>query len=86
MSNRVTNKDLKTLVDQLNRKSKCSTDPYTNGKANVGTYYIDGAYGGVRLVQLVNESGGIRVISPFSYGTKRELYVFLSGMLEAIES
>tara|TARA_R100000329_G_scaffold27716_2_gene25805 strand:- start:1202 stop:1459 length:258 start_codon:yes stop_codon:yes gene_type:complete len=38
----------------------------------VGRYYVEQAYGGYRLVRIVNEGGGERDIS--KRGTKREIY------------
>ena len=43
----------------------------------IGVYVLDSAYGGYRLDRIINTSGGVHVISPDGYGTKRELYNFL---------
>ena len=47
-------------------------------------YYLQRAYGRNRILQVVNEQGGARNVSPS--GTKAEVYTFLQGMLEALES
>ena len=56
-------------------------------KANIGNYHLDYAYGGVKLVRMVNDGGGITVISSGGYGTKRALYhwmgAFLAGHYQA---
>lgn len=41
--------------------------------ANVGTYVLDGAYGGYQLGQLTNEGGGRKTIIN-GYRSKRELW------------
>lgn len=85
MTNRITNKDIETLTRQLNEKHGHNVKPWNTEtrEANIGTFYVDSAYGGVKLVQIDSESGGVRSISPNGYGTKRELYTFLRGMLGA---
>lgn len=86
MSNRIKNADLQYMVDRLNvltGHEKAPWDQETR-KANIGTYYIDGAYGGVKLVQIASDTGGVRTISHDGYGTKRELYTFLQGMLSGL--
>jgi len=90
MSNRITQKDLENLVERINKKTGHATEPYSSegGKftANIGTYLLDYAYGGVKLVQLVSEGGGITVISSGGYGTKRDLYNWLWAFLAGLES
>lgn len=44
-----------------------------DSRAMVGRYYVSGAYGGWKLVQIINEGGGERSITS-GYGTKREVY------------
>ncbi len=84
--NRITNAQLDKLIFRLNTARKQPLTSWTKGdnglpKANIGNYHIDSAYGGVRLVQHMNESGGIDVISVDGFGTKRQLDSFLRGML-----
>jgi len=52
--------------------------------ANVGTYYIDKAYGGYRLEKITNKGGGCAVISYRS--TKKELGLYLRGMVEGLRA
>lgn len=97
MTNRITNADLERLLIAINKATGNALEPYanepwtdprtgmkTNNKANVGTYYISGAYGGVKLVQICNEFGGERTVSSHGYGTKRQLYTFMQGMLNGL--
>ena len=90
MSNRITQKDLESLVKIVNKTTGHAPEPYTqkDGKftANIGTYLLDYAYGGVKLVQLVSDGGGITTISSGGYGTKRELYNWLRAFLAGLES
>ena len=50
--------------------------------ANIGTYYIDKSYGGYRLEKITNEGGGCMDISLRL--TKRELNLYLKGMVEGL--
>jgi len=79
MSNRITEKQLESMVESINAK---------RGKAykEEGFLQIGMAYGGYRLEEWTapNKFGqGIRVISPDGYGTKRQLYGFLCGIMHA---
>ena len=84
---RITQKDLEYLVGQINEVTSSPATQYTqNSKtgqftANIGNYHLDYAYAGVRLVQMVNGSGGIREISRGGFGTKRELYNWMQAFL-----
>lgn len=91
---RITQKDLDLQVERINKATKSPLTTYTrNGKkgnrepgftANIGNYHLDWAYGGVKLIRIDNERGGIATISTGGFGTKRELYnwmtAFLAGM------
>ena len=68
-----TMKQLNNAVEQLNLETNNPTVSYAsiclgNGerkyKAQVGNYYVDQAYGGYRLCQIVNEKGGATDIQP----------------------
>jgi hypothetical protein len=75
-SNRITQKDLESMVNDLNE-----ANGITDAKWNtVGAYQLDYAYGGVKLVKIMSSGGGQTNVSPGGYGTKRELYIFLRGM------
>ena len=77
--NRVTNKTLDFLAEALNKRTGHPVEAYSRQedgtyKANVGTYYIDGAYGGYALYQIVSEGGGIRDVFNRGHMKARELY------------
>jgi hypothetical protein len=91
MTNRITQKDLEHLVKELNLatgnpieySTPTACEKFTS---NIGNYHLSYAYGGVQLHQVYNTSGGIRTISTSGYGTKRELYTFLRGMLAGLSN
>ena len=87
MSSRITKQQLQNLLDRINQATGHTLEPWTQDetgrpRANVGTYVLDWAYGGVRLSQLTNESGGERDIT--GLGTKRETYCRMQGFLDGI--
>jgi len=86
---RVTQKQLQSLVDRINEAAGTPLTPYedVNGKytAQIGNYHIESAYGGHKLSQISNESGGTRDITHLGYVSKRELYDALSSILTGIE-
>jgi hypothetical protein len=73
MSNRITEKMLRSQCDFLNELTDNPLQPYTDGKANIGNYHISFAYGGVGLHQTMNTGGGIKAIIS-GYTPKRELF------------
>lgn len=86
MSNRITQKDLEWLVKIINNRAKSPQEPYNEARqANIGNYHLDYAYGGVKLVRMCNEHGGIRTISSGGYGTKRELYNWMEAFLYGLD-
>ena len=68
MSERITMKHLEFQLRILNEHFGIK-DPKWN---TVGHFYVEQAYGGYRLVRVMNEGGGERDIS--KRGTKREIY------------
>ena len=91
MSNRITQSDLGYLVDRINTVTESPAEPYDMSKevgsrTNINNYHLDYAYGGVKLVQMANSGGGIRVISTGGYGTKRELHQWLQAYLVGLEN
>lgn len=91
MSNRITISNLNHQVETINTMTESPATSWSKDKAtgrlwaNIGNYHLDWAYGGVRLVRMSNQGGGINVISTVGFGTKRELYnwlrAFIDGML-----
>ena len=89
MSNRITQSDLEHRVKQINEVTDSSSEPYTKDRdgqlaANIGNHHLDYAYGGVRLVKMVNLGGAITVLSNGGFGTKRELYNWMDAFLAGI--
>jgi len=87
MSQRINQADLYAVLARINHATGNKEEAWTKQadgthKANVGTYVLDWAYGGVRLSQLTNAGGGERDIT--GRATKRETYhrmhAFLSGL------
>ena len=54
-----------------------------DSRAMVGRYYVSGAYGGWKLVQIVNEGGGERSITS-GYLPKREVYHLIHAYREGM--
>lgn len=81
---RPTQRDLDGLINRLNRMTGNNPQPWSNGKSNIGTYCLDNAYGGNKLVQIVNEGGGERNIT-HGYVSKRECYVMIAAYIAGIE-
>jgi len=58
-------------------------DERLNSTAMVGRYYVSGAYGGWKLVQIVSEAGAERSITD-GYRTKREVYHLIHAYREGM--
>ncbi len=89
MSNRITVSMLESRVKYLNKitgspeTSRTKTDK--GMKANIGNYYLDGAYSGYDVCQIMNEGGGVN--SLFSYHRpKKELYEKLNSYISGIQA
>ena len=87
---RITQKDLENIIERLNKVTKNPLTPWTrrDGRnvANVGNYHIGGAYGGVQLLQMATEGGGVKDVFRCGYVPKRELYNLICAYLEGIEA
>lgn len=82
---RISEKDLEDLCIHINHIAGHAPYAYSKNKdgklmAYVGSYMIDSAYGGHRLVQLDNKDGGIKVIID-GFSPKRELYEKMQAFL-----
>tara|TARA_R100000322_G_scaffold7064_1_gene4979 strand:+ start:165 stop:443 length:279 start_codon:yes stop_codon:yes gene_type:complete len=83
-------KEIEYKLLQINKRLGYSVEKYkpyrvgNNLVSNIGHYYLQRAYGRNRILQVVNEQGGARDVS--SSGTKAEVYTFLQGMLEAVQT
>lgn len=71
--------NIEYLLEEINLKTVKVRKP-KHGLAN--SYALDQAYSGIKLVQHTAE--GQRDVSPNGFGTKRELYIFMRGMLETL--
>ena len=89
MTNRITTAMLESKIAYLNELVGANPEPYTKQpdgslRANIGTYSLDGAYGGWCLSRMVNETGGSSTPLNTGYVSKRELYdairVFVLGV------
>ena len=86
---RITKKHINHLVTKLNILLGQDAEPYSTDKdgnlvANVGTFYVGGAYGGFQLERIVSTGGAVSV--PYEYrGTQRETYLYLKGIIYGME-
>ena len=93
MAYRYTQRDLDGAVRGLNLMAGFTAEEadaplwiHTRGedsRAMVGRYYVFGAYGGWKLVQIVNEAGAERGITD-GYGTKREVHHLIHAYREGM--
>lgn len=85
----ITQKDLESLVKKLNQAKKYTAvrtvGRYKNGnyKSSKG-FHLSYAYGGVKLVFSKKDSSAEYDITR-GYGTKRELYEKMQGMLTGLD-
>ena len=87
---RITVKNLENLCEHFNKVTGKNVAPWigkgADRKASVGTYYIDGAYGGWSLHQLVNESGGASDVLSCGHVPARELFNLMHAYLRGMEA
>lgn len=78
-----THKQLNAAVDRLNEFLNLPMSPYVDGKAQIGNYHTSGAYGGVALHLMVNETGGVADVFNLGYMSKSKLldliHAYLAG-------
>ena len=96
MGTRYTKEDIESAVRGLNRVAGFTAEEIDrplwerreNGDnvAMVGRYYVEGAYGGWKLVQVLNAGGGVRDVLSAGYTTKRELYHLVHAYRMGVES
>lgn len=82
---RVTIKHLQGLVDSINQATGNKLEVYGPEGANIGTYHLDGAYGGYKLVQTMNRGGGIREIT-YGFLPKSQVYDLDSAYLRGLQT
>ena len=87
---RITQRHLDSLCERINSAHKTPAAPYARIDdkliGQVGNFHISGAYGGVCLHQIANESGAARDVFSCGYITKRDLYNRMRAYLVACES
>ena len=76
-------KQIEELVQSLNIATGHELNPYSNGKANIGTYVLAGAYGGHKLEQMC-PGGGTRDLLNTGFTNNRDLYRAIYCFLEGI--
>jgi hypothetical protein len=87
---RITDKTLKSLCESLNSIKGTPQEAYSlqadgSYRANVGNYHLDFAYGGVMLVKMSNESGGVSNVLHTGHVTRRELYNLMHAYIKGLE-
>ncbi len=89
MSDRITEKHLQGLVNYINELTNSPLEPWTRDekgfRANIGNFHLDGAYGGVQLVRMCSDGGGITQPLGGGFVTKRELYNKMTVFIRGIE-
>lgn len=86
---RVNKQMLENRVKYLNELTNNPIEPYTKEdgkfKANIGSYHLDSAYGGVRLVKMYNEAGAIDPVFN-EYESKRRALELIDAYILGIET
>lgn len=87
---RITQKDLENLVNRINVETGnnvCSHTKNADGTytANVGTYLIDYAYGGVTMYKVTNAGGGVSEVFGSGHMTKSSLYNHMRAFIAGVE-
>ena len=87
---RITINQVESLVDQLNQIAGENPKPYdttkTKNRANVGTYVLDGAYGGWQLARICNEYGAQSQPIGGGYDSKREIWEKIRAFIRGFEA
>lgn len=78
---RIVQKDLEKLVSRINQIKGHGENPAYN---RPGSFHLDFAYGGVKLVRVSN-GGGETEISTLGYSSKKDLWIFLRGILSGYQ-
>ena len=76
---RITEKDLKNLVERLNKIAGFDNPEYST----IGAYDLSFAYGGVSLHRYTNKSGGVCDVFRCGHVPKRDLYNRIQAFLTA---
>jgi len=87
----ITQKQLESLVDQLNQIAGENPNAYDMAKqpgnrANVGTYVLDGAFGGWQLARINSGGGGQSQPLGGGFDSKRETYEKVRAFIRGFEA
>ena len=91
MTSRITDRDLKAVVDRINCATNSPAQPYAldaegRSRAQVGCYHLSHAYGGVALHRIHSEGDAITDTLRTGHVTKRELYNLMHAFLSGLEA
>ena len=81
---RITANRLEFRLAFINRLLARPSRPYTGPVANVGNLYLSASEYGYEVLEVVNESGGVRVVYPVMRPSI--LYAVLGGFLDGIKA
>lgn len=90
---RISRKNLEALAQTINRElGRPQVTWRKEGErwvSNPGNFHLSGAYGGVSLHEICNESGGVHDVFSCGHQPKRDVYdrmqAFLAGLRHAKE-
>ena len=88
---KITQKQLERLVDQLNQIAGENPNAYDmtkqpGNRANVGTYVLNGAYGGWQLARINSGGGGQSQPLGGGFESKRATYEKIRAFIRGIEA
>ena len=86
---RITRKMLESRVETINSILKVNQNPYTrleDGQliANIGTFYLSGAYGGFCVQRMANDSGGVSMPIWNGHIPARDAYERISAFIAGL--
>src|SRR3990172_5190597 len=86
---RITSKDVESVCKRINQvfgRAEIGWDR-ENGRnvARVGHFYLDGAYDGWALYEIMNEGGGVHDVFSVGHVSRRELYGLMQAFLRGAE-
>ncbi len=73
---------LKHIECKINTLNEITNNP--KERFEKGHFYCDQAYGGHKLVQIVNDGGGVQEIT-YGYTTKKELIEKISMLIKGVQ-
>jgi len=91
MNNRITVKNLESVITYLNQITGNKSEPYSrddNNKfiVNNGVYYLTGAYGGHKLEQMDLTGSGSHDVLNTGFTSKKSLYYAIHTYIYGIEA